>query len=114
MTMRERYQRPAGTRLKQLLDRLYRETGAGSRGASSFAAVCDMISIPRDLRAGLRDQLLRDCYITGQGDRVRLTEAGKQAALAPLPPPARAIPTPSPADRESRVRTPRSSAHPDA
>lgn len=114
MTMRERHARPAGTRLKQVLDRLYRETGGGRRAADSFAAVCDMISIPRDLRAGLRDQLVRECYITSQGDRVRLTEAGKQLALAPLPPPPVAIPTPSPADRESRVRTPRSAARPEA
>jgi len=43
-----------------------------------------MISIPRDLRAKLLEELVRDGYVAHQGDTVRLTESGK--ALATTPP----------------------------
>ena len=105
MTLGERHSRPQGTRSKQIIDRLYRETGTGSVAPKSFTAICDMISIPRDLRARLLDQLVREGYVTREGDGVRLTEAGKHLALTPAPS-AEAPRSPSPHDRESRARTP--------
>lgn len=83
MTMNQRHFRSADTRVKQVLMRLQQEAGAGSQAITSFAAICDMISIPRDLRANLLEELVRDGYVTRAGDTVRLTEAGKMLVLAP-------------------------------
>ncbi len=102
MTINQRQFRSPDSRVKQVLDRLNRETGG-----HSFAQICDMISIPRDLRASLLDQLVREGYVTDEGGQVRLTEAGKALAIAPFtPPPDDGIRNPSPRDNESRVRTP--------
>ncbi len=84
MTMNQRQSRSPDSRVKQVLMRLHHEAGAGSRASTSFAAICDMVSIPRDLRASLLEQLVNEGYVTRQGDTVHITEAGK-ALAASLP-----------------------------
>jgi len=69
--------------IKQVLDRLLREARAGSRAITSFATICDMVSIPHDLRASLLEQLVREGYVTHEGDRVNITEVGKALAASP-------------------------------
>jgi len=101
MTFSQRQSRSPHSHVKQVLDRLHRETGA-----RSFAAICDRISIPRDLRASLLEQLVSEGYVTSEGDKVRLTEEGKHVATAPVTSPDDPTQNPSPSDRESRVRTP--------
>jgi hypothetical protein len=62
-----------------LLERLQREAAAGSRLAGSHAGLCDVTSIPRDLRARLLDELVRLGYVTREGrDRIRLTARGRE------------------------------------
>ena len=100
MTTNQRQFRSPDSHVKQVLDRLNQETGH-----TSFTHICDMISIPRDLRASLLDQLVREGHITAEGDRVRLTAAGKALATAPAtPPPDGPSRNPSPRDGESRAR----------
>jgi predicted methyltransferase len=62
--------------------RLQHEARAGGPAITAFATICDMVSIPRDLRAGLLEELVREGYVTRQGDTVRITEAGKALAAA--------------------------------
>ena len=101
MAFSQRQSRSPHSHVKQVLDRLHRETGA-----HAFATICDRISIPRDLRPGLLEQLVTAGYITSEDDQVRLTEEGKQVAPAPVTSPDDPTQNPSPSDRESRVRTP--------
>jgi hypothetical protein len=104
MTLSQREFRSPNSRIKQLIDRLNREADARNAGATSFAGLCDMISIPRDLRAGLLDELVREGYVTAEGDRVRLTEAGKAFATTPFTAPDDTPANPSPRDGEPRAR----------
>lgn len=101
MSFNQRHSRSPHSHVKQVLDWLHRE-----RDAHTFAAICDRISIPRDLRQGLLEQLVSAGYVTSEGDRMRLTEAGKQLATAPVRSPDDPTQNPSPSDKESRVRTP--------
>jgi predicted methyltransferase len=105
MTINQRQFRSPDSRIKQLIDRIYREADARNAGTTSFAGICDMISIPRDLRAGLLDELVREGYLTAEDDRVRLTEAGKAIATTQTTAPLDDTPrNPSPNDSESRAR----------
>ena len=104
MTINQRRFHSTDSRIKQLIDRLSREADARNAGATSFAHICDMISIPRDLRASLRDQLVREGHLTAEGDRVRLTDAGKEFATTPFTVPDDASRNPSPNDNEPRAR----------
>ena len=81
--MNQREFRSPHSRVKQVLMRLQHEAGAGSRAITSFAAICDMVSIPRDLRASLLEQLVNEGYVTREGDTVRITEVGKALAVSP-------------------------------
>ncbi len=83
MTIHQREFRSPESRVKQLLVRLQHEAGAGNRAITSFATICDMISIPRDLRAGLLEELVREGYVTREGDTVHITEVGKALAVSP-------------------------------
>ena len=83
MTINQREFRSSDSRVKQVLVRLQREARAGSRATTSFTAICDMISIPRDLRAGLLEELVREGYVTRENDTVRITEAGKALGVSP-------------------------------
>ena len=83
MSFNARDFRSPHSHIKQVLDRLLREAGMGKRATSSFTTICDMISIPRDLRAGLLEELVREGYVTHQGDTVHITEAGKALAASP-------------------------------
>lgn len=93
---------------QRFLVRLQREVVNHGPRAHPFARLCDMAAIPRDLRADLLGQLVRAGYITGVGDLVRITEAGRQLVAAPLaqPPLAEATRNPSPHDSASRARPP--------
>ena len=104
MSFNARDFRSPHSHVKQVLDRLLREAGAGNRASTSFAAICDMLSIPRDLRASLLEQLVSAGYVTREGDKVRLTEAGTQLALAPVTEAPGTIQNPSPLNSESRAR----------
>ena len=84
MTIHQREFRSPESRVKQVLVRLQHEAGVGSRPITSFAAICDMVSIPRDLRAGLLEELVREGYVTREGDTVRITEAGKALVASSL------------------------------
>jgi predicted methyltransferase len=83
LTFNQRDFRSPHSHAKQVLMRLQHEAGAGSRAITAFAAICDIISIPRDLRAGLLEELVREGYVTREGDTVRITEAGKALVAAP-------------------------------
>jgi predicted methyltransferase len=83
MTMNQRQSRSPDSRVKQVLMRLQHEAGAGSQAITSFAAICDMISIPRDLRAGLLEELVREGYVTRERDTVHITEVGKALVASP-------------------------------
>jgi predicted methyltransferase len=104
MTLNQRQFRSADSRIKQLIGRLYREADARNAGVASFSHICNMISIPRDLRAGLLDQLVREGYLTAEGDGVRLTEEGKASATTQTTAPDNTSTNPSPNDSESRAR----------
>jgi len=80
MLREPRHERP-NDYAQRLLDRLHREVIAGSSIARSFAALCDVVSIPRDLRATLLHELVARGYVTREGqDRVQLTARGTQMA----------------------------------
>ena len=83
MTFRQRQDRPATTHLATVLIRLYRERWIGGNATSSFQMLCDVTSIPRDLRAKLLDSLLTAQYVTREGDQVRITPAGTRVATTP-------------------------------
>ena len=112
MTLNQRTFRSPQSQMKQFIDRLHRQAGADRQEGLPFTAICDMISIPRDLRAGLREQLVDAVLVVVAGDRVRLTEVGRQFAIAAAPGPDGPPSNPSPQDRESRVRTPGSGTRP--
>ncbi len=102
MTINQRQFRSPDSHIKQVIDRLYRETGA-----TSFARICDTISIPRDLRSGLLDQLVEAGYVTGEANQVQ--SKAKEVVLSREPvmsPPVEETRNPSPHDSESRARTP--------
>jgi hypothetical protein len=67
MTFGPRQDRPATTYPVTLLLRLERERWSGGHATGSFQALCDVTSIPRDLRAKLLDQLLAELYVTREG-----------------------------------------------
>jgi hypothetical protein len=83
MTFRQRQDRPATTHLVTVLLRLYREMKIEGNVTSSYQMLCEVTSIPRDLRAKLMDQLLAEAYITRNGDQVSITPAGKTVATMP-------------------------------
>lgn len=113
MSLREPNRPTPNDHVRQLLDQLRRATTATGRQATSFVDLCDRASIPRDLRARLLDRLVAERYVTREGDRVRLAEAGRQLAGAPPAPPSGApAATPPPFDREARVRLPGSGTRP--
>jgi len=83
LTIHQREFRSPESRVKQVLARLQHEATAGNRAITAFAAICDMVSIPRDLRAGLLEELVNEGYVTRQGDTVHITEVGKALAASP-------------------------------
>jgi hypothetical protein len=81
MSLHEPHHTRANDYAQRLLDRLHREVIAGSSIARSFAALCDVVSIPRDLQGKLLDDLVALDYVTREGrDRVQLTARGTQMA----------------------------------
>jgi len=82
LTINQREFRSPHSRVKQVLMRLQHEARAGSRPITSFATICDMVSIPHDLRAGLLEELVRAGHVTRQGDTVQITEAGTALAAS--------------------------------
>ena len=69
---------------RRLLGRLQRELTERGRKTSSFADLCDMVSIPRDLRAPLLRALVGKGYVKPEGgDKVSITAAGTKLAISP-------------------------------
>jgi hypothetical protein len=106
MTFGQRQARPTTTYPVTVLIRLDRERWVGGDATGSFPLLCDVTSIPRDLRASLLGHLLAEGYVTREGDQIRITEAGTRLVVAALTPPVPDGPprNPAPADRQSRVR----------
>jgi len=78
MLREPRHERP-NDYAQRLLDRLHREVVAGSSIARSFAALCDVVSVPRDLRATLLHELVGRGYVIREGqDQIALTARGRQ------------------------------------
>jgi hypothetical protein len=70
---------------QRLLERLQRELTERGRKTSSFSQLCDMASIPRDLRAALLKSLVGKGYLKAEsGDHVSITPAGARQATSPL------------------------------
>ncbi len=70
---------------QRLLERLQREATERGRKTSSFSEVCDMVAIPRDLRAGLLKTLVGKGYVKSEGgDQVSITAAGTKLATSPF------------------------------
>ena len=91
---------------QRLLGRFRREVLDRGRQAQAFPRLCDMVAIPRDLRAALLQDLVQRGYVQPEGgDLVSLTAAGLQAATAPSPP-AAMTDNPTPRDGESLARLP--------
>lgn len=68
-----------------LLARLQRESTERGRRTVSFSDVCDMVAVPRDLRAALRRSLEGKGYVKQEGgDLVSITAAGTKLATSPF------------------------------
>lgn len=77
MTLHQRHYRSPLTPLMLVIQRLHREQ------SNAFADICDMTSIPRDLRRALFAALVEQGYATDEGrGRVHLTALGTAAAVA--------------------------------
>ena len=84
MSLHEPHHERTTDHLQRLLDRLHREATKGSSIARSFVAVCNVTSIPHDLRAQLLRDLVRQGYVTQEGqDQIRLTTRGTQLVTSP-------------------------------
>ncbi|HET8626235.1 MAG TPA: hypothetical protein VFL91_02390 [Thermomicrobiales bacterium] len=71
---------PVTARVRPILARLQRETARGTPPTVAFAALCTALTVPADLRGRLLRRLLDAGYVTEEGGRVRLTEAGAACA----------------------------------
>ena len=76
MSFNNRGGRSSDNHVKLVIDRLYRIAASGTRQTASFTELCDMASIPRDLRAVLLDQMLDQHLVTREGDQIRITSTG--------------------------------------
>lgn len=84
MTFSQRYYRSPRTHLGVVLERLQQEYATTTRQTSSFEEVCNMASIPRDLRKALLATLVDAGYATDEGHGlVRLTALGSETAATP-------------------------------
>jgi hypothetical protein len=107
MSLREPNLPTPNDHIRRFLDRFTREARDTGRSAFSFTELSSRASIPRDLRERLLSNLLREEYVTREGDQVRITSAGMTLVATPLIPVPLGTPNnPSPSDRQSRVRTP--------
>jgi hypothetical protein len=68
--------RPIADHTRRFLDRLHRERTGRGAASLSFTALCDVTSIPRDLRAALLDALVGEGYVTRAGEVVTITPKG--------------------------------------
>jgi hypothetical protein len=85
MSLREPRRKHETDHSQRLLERLQRELTDRGRKTSSFSAVCDMVAIPRDLRAALLKTLVGKGYIKAEGgDLVSITPAGTKLASSPF------------------------------
>lgn len=77
-----RHSRP-NNHVRLLIDRLY----SSRPRATSFMALCDRTSIPRDLRSILLQRLVSEKYVTAEGgDTISLTKKGTALAVSPVIP----------------------------
>jgi DNA-binding IclR family transcriptional regulator len=85
MSLHEPRRRHETNHLQRLLDRLQRELSERGRKTSSYADVCDMVAIPRDLRASLLKTLVSKGYVKTEGsDQISITPAGTKLASSPF------------------------------
>jgi hypothetical protein len=84
MSLHEPNRPTANNHVRQFLDRFTREARDTGQSALPFAELCNRAGIPRDLREGLLANLLREKYITREGDKVSVTPAGKKLASSPF------------------------------
>ena len=83
MSLHEPRRQTPNRYVKVVLGRLHREAVAYGSGTRSFGQICDVTSIPRDLRPGLLRTLLDHGYVMQErDDQVRLTVAGALVATA--------------------------------
>ncbi len=80
MSFNERGGRTPDNYDQVIIDRINRDTVIADRPSTAFVAVCDMLSIPRDLRAKTLRDLESQQLVTRVGDQVSLTERGKKRA----------------------------------
>ncbi len=99
MSLNEPRRKQPNDYARLVLEQLHREVVSNGRQESSFTALCDRASIPRDLRAALLQRLLTERYVTQAGrDTIMITPQGMARAASPAPA--------SPYD-EPRPRSPR-------
>ena len=85
MSLHEPHRRHQTDHSQRLLARLQRELSERGRKTSSFSDVCDMVSIPRDLRAALLKTLMSKGYVKSEsGDQISMTAAGTKLATSPF------------------------------
>lgn len=104
MSLHEPNLRHRADYVQRLLARLQREAFDRGRTAHPFSRLCDMASIPHDLRAALLQRLVLHGHVQPEGgDLISLTAAGLQLASTP---PVAASDNASPRDGESLARPP--------
>ena len=85
MSLREPRRRHETNHPQRLLERLQRELTERGRKTSSYPELCDMVAIPRDLRAGLLKTLVGKGYVKPEGgDQISITAAGTKLATSPF------------------------------
>jgi DNA-binding IclR family transcriptional regulator len=85
MSLREPRRTHETNHLQRLLERLQRELTERGRKSSSFSDLCDMVAIPRDLRAPLLKTLVDKGYVKSEaGGQVSITPAGTKLATSPF------------------------------
>ncbi|CAA9564727.1 MAG: hypothetical protein AVDCRST_MAG18-1380 [uncultured Thermomicrobiales bacterium] len=86
MSLHEPHFKPKNNHVQLVLHRLHQEAPTATGKAIDFRTICTMVSIPHDLRAALLKTLVEKGYVTREaGDMIRITKAGTNVAMTPLP-----------------------------
>lgn len=86
MSLREPHFKPKNNHVHLVLHRLHQEAPTATGKAIDFRTICTMVSIPHDLRAALLRTLVEKGYVTQEaGGAIRITKAGTNLAVTPLP-----------------------------
>ena len=85
MSLREPHFKPKTNHVQLVLHRLHQQAPTPAGRGVDFRALCTMVSIPHDLRAGLLQTLVDKGYVTQEANEtIRITKAGTNLALTPL------------------------------